>query len=379
LSVGAGKRATLLLEDGRVFRGKGHGFEGEAVGEVVFNTSMTGYQEILTDPSYAGQIVTMTCPMIGNTGINREDMESRRPFLEAFIVRRLSPVASNWRATGTLEDYLRDHRIPLISDIDTRALVRHIRLQGSMRGIVSLVDHDEASLLRKVKGSPLMVGWDLASKVSIEKSYSGAKEPLTFVEFSRLAGTKPDDFHVVAYDFGIKTNILRDLVHCGARVTVVPSTTSAEDVLSLKPDGIFLSNGPGDPEAVDYAIRNVRSLLGKKPIFGICLGHQIMGLAFGGKTFKLKFGHHGGNQPVFNTDLNKVEITAQNHGFAVDANSLPPEIRITHINLNDQTVEGMEHTSLPAFCVQYHPEASPGPHDSYYLFEEFFKMMKEHA
>jgi carbamoyl-phosphate synthase small subunit len=379
LSVGAGKRATLLLEDGRIFRGKGHGFEGEAVGEVVFNTSMTGYQEILTDPSYAGQIVTMTCPMIGNTGINREDMESRRPFLEAFIVRRLSPVASNWRATGTLEDYLRDHRIPLISDIDTRALVRHIRLQGSMRGIVSLVDHDEASLLRKVKGSPLMVGWDLASKVSIEKSYSGAKEPLTFVEFSRLAGTKPDDFHVVAYDFGIKTNILRDLVHCGARVTVVPSTTSAEDVLSLKPDGIFLSNGPGDPEAVDYAIRNVRSLLGKKPIFGICLGHQIMGLAFGGKTFKLKFGHHGGNQPVFNTDLNKVEITAQNHGFAVDANSLPPEIRITHINLNDQTVEGMEHMSLPAFCVQYHPEASPGPHDSYYLFEKFFKMMKEHA
>jgi carbamoyl-phosphate synthase small subunit len=375
----AAKRATLLLEDGRVFRGKGHGFEGEAVGEVVFNTSMTGYQEILTDPSYAGQIVTMTYPMIGNTGINREDVESRKPFLEAFVVRRLSPIASNWRAAESLEEYLVANRIPMISDIDTRALVRHIRLQGSMRGIVSLVDHDEKSLLRKVKDSPQMVGWDLASRVSVQKSYSGTKEPLTFVEFSRLAGTKPGDFHVVAYDFGIKTNILRDLVHCGARVTVVPSTTSAEDVLNLKPDGIFLSNGPGDPEAVDYAIRNVRELLGKKPIFGICLGHQIMGLAFGGRTFKLKFGHHGGNQPVFNAELNKVEITAQNHGFAVDPDSLPKEIRITHINLNDNTVEGMEHRTLPAFCVQYHPEASPGPHDSYYLFEKFFKMMKDHA
>jgi carbamoyl-phosphate synthase small subunit len=248
-----------------------------------------------------------------------------------------------------------------------------------MRGILSLVDHDESSLLRKVRNSPQMVGWDLASKVSIEKSYVGAKESLTFVEFSRLAGTQPGDFHVVAYDFGIKTNIIRDLVHCGARVTVVPSTTPAEEVLNLKPDGIFLSNGPGDPEAVDYAIRNVRRLLGKKPIFGICLGHQIMGLAFGGKTFKLKFGHHGGNQPVFNADLNKVEITAQNHGFAVDPDSLPKDIRITHINLNDNTVEGMEHRSLPAFCVQYHPEASPGPHDSYYLFEKFFKMMKDNA
>jgi len=340
---------------------------------------MTGYQEILTDPSYAGQIVTMTYPMIGNTGINREDIESRKPFLEAFVVRRMSPISSNWRSDQTLDDYLIANRIPVISDIDTRALVRHIRLQGSMRGIVSLVDHDEASLLRKVKDAPHMVGSDLASKVSIEKSYSGSKEPLTFVEFSRLAGTQPTDRHVVAYDFGIKTNILRDLIHCGGRVTVVPSNTPAEEVLNLKPDGIFLSNGPGDPEAVDYAIRNVRSLLGKKPIFGICLGHQIMGLAFGGRTFKLKFGHHGGNQPVLNTDLNKVEITAQNHGFAVDPNSLPGDIRITHLNLNDQTVEGMEHRSLPAFCVQYHPEASPGPHDSYYLFQKFFQMMKDHA
>ncbi|HZI51293.1 MAG TPA: glutamine-hydrolyzing carbamoyl-phosphate synthase small subunit, partial [Terriglobia bacterium] len=271
------KRATLLLEDGRVFRGKGHGFEGEAVGEVVFNTSMTGYQEILTDPSYAGQIVTMTYPMIGNTGINPEDIESRKPFLEAFIVRRMSPIASNWRTTQTLEAYLIAHRIPVISDIDTRALVRHIRLQGSMRGIVSLIDHDEASLMRKVKSAPLMVGWDLASKVSIDKPYPSSKEGLTFTEFSSLEGAQPSDRHIVAYDFGIKTNILRDLVHLGGRVTVVPSKTPAEEVLNLKPDGIFLSNGPGDPEAVDYAIRNVRQLLGKKPIFGICLGHQIMG------------------------------------------------------------------------------------------------------
>lgn len=374
------KRATLLLEDGRAFRGKGHGFEGEAVGEVVFNTSMTGYQEILTDPSYAGQIVTMTYPLIGNTGINTEDVESRRPFLEAFVVRRMSPIASNWRTTEPLDDYLEKHRIPVISDIDTRALVRHIRLQGSMRGIVSLIDHDAASLLRKVKDAPQMVGWDLASRVTIEKSYAGTKEDLSFVEFSSLAGTRPADFHVVAYDFGIKTNILRDIIHCGGRVTVVPSTTSAEDVLQLKPDGVFLSNGPGDPEAVDYAIRNVRALLGKKPVFGICLGHQIMGLAFGGRTFKLKFGHHGGNQPVLNTELNRVEITAQNHGFAVDPDSLNlNDIKITHLNLNDHTVEGMEHRSLPAFCVQYHPEASPGPHDSYYLFEKFFKMMKDHA
>ncbi len=224
-----------------------------------------------------------------------------------------------------------------------------------------------------------MVGSDLASKVTIEKSYMGTREPLTFTEFSSLAGTKPVTFNVVAYDFGIKTNILRDLIHCGGRVTVVPASTPPEAVLDLKPDGIFLSNGPGDPEAVGYAIKNVRNLLGKKPIFGICLGHQIMGLAFGGKTFKLKFGHHGGNQPVLNTDLNKVEITAQNHGFAVDPSSLPGDIRVTHLNLNDQTVEGMEHKSLPAFCVQYHPEASPGPHDSYYLFERFFKMMKDHA
>jgi carbamoyl-phosphate synthase small subunit len=371
------KVATLLLEDGRVFRGNGHGFEGEAVGEVVFNTSMTGYQEILTDPSYAGQIVTMTYPLIGNTGINPEDVESRKPFLEAFIVKRMSPIPSNWRTTESLDEYLEKHRIPVISSIDTRALVRHIRLKGSMRGIVSRIDHDEVSLLKKVKKAPEMVGSDLASKVTIDKAYDNEDRNVNFVEFSSLAKFEPSPVHVVAYDFGIKTHILRNLTRCGARVTVVPSTTSAEEVLSLKPDGIFLSNGPGDPEPLEYAIKNVRHLLGKKPVFGICLGHQIMGLAFGGKTYKLKFGHHGGNHPVLNLEHKQVEITAQNHGFAVDPESLNlNDVNITHINLNDNTVEGIEHRSVPAFSVQYHPEASPGPHDSYYLFKNFFELMR---
>ncbi len=371
------RTATLLLEDGRVFRGNGYGFEGEAAGEVVFNTSMTGYQEILTDPSYEGQIVTMTYPLIGNTGINLEDVESRKPFLEAFIVRRLSPLASNWRTTETLDQYLTRNQIPVISDIDTRALVRHIRLKGSMRGIVSLVDDDEASLLRKVKKSPQMVGLDLASSVTIDKPYDNADRNVNFIEFSTLADFDPCSFHVVAYDFGIKSHILRNLTRCGAHVTVVPSTTPAEDVLAMKPDGIFLSNGPGDPEPLDYAIRNVRHFLGKKPVFGICLGHQILGLALGGRTYKLKFGHHGGNHPVLNIESNQVEITAQNHGFAVDPDSLNlNDVKVTHLNLNDNTVEGLEHRSVPAFSVQYHPEASPGPHDSYYLFKKFFELMK---
>lgn len=372
------KRATLLFEDGRVFRGNGHGYEGEAVGEVVFNTSMTGYQEILTDPSYAGQIVTMTYPLIGNTGINVEDVESRKPFLEAFVVKRLSPLASNWRTTETLEEYLTKNRIPVISGIDTRALVRHIRVKGSMRGIVSLIDHDETSLKKKVQRAPQMVGLDLASAVTIERSYDNADQNVNFVEFSALAEVELCPFHVVAYDFGIKSHISRNLTRCGARVTVVPATMSAEEVLSLKPDGIFLSNGPGDPEPLEYAIKNIRQLLGKKPVFGICLGHQILGLALGGRTYKLKFGHHGGNHPVLNLDRKQVEITAQNHGFAVDPESLNlNDVNITHVNLNDNTVEGLEHRSIPAFSVQYHPEASPGPHDSYYLFNKFFGMMKE--
>jgi carbamoyl-phosphate synthase small subunit len=371
------RKATLLLEDGRVFRGSGHGFEGEAVGEVVFNTSMTGYQEILTDPSYEGQIVTMTYPLIGNTGVNPEDVESRKPFLEAFIVKHLSPLPSNWRTTDSLDDYLAKHRIPVISDIDTRALVRHIRVKGSMRGIVSLVDHDEASLMKKVKKAPEMVGLDLATAVTIDTRYENTDQNVNFIEFSALSDFEPCPFHVVAYDFGIKSHILRNLTRCGAQVTVVPANTSAEDVLALKPDGIFLSNGPGDPEPLTYAIKNVRALLGKKPIFGICLGHQIMGLALGGRTYKLKFGHHGGNHPVLNIARKQVEITAQNHGFAVDPESLNlNDINITHVNLNDNTVEGIEHRSVPAFSVQYHPEASPGPHDSYYLFKKFFELMR---
>jgi carbamoyl-phosphate synthase small subunit len=371
------RRATLLLEDRRVFRGNGHGFDGEAVGEVVFNTSMTGYQEILTDPSYAGQIVTMTYPLIGNTGINPEDVESRKPFLEAFIVKRLSPLPSNWRTTESLDDYLTKNRIPVLSDIDTRALVRHIRLKGSMRGIVSLIDDDETSLLKKVKKAPEMVGSDLASAVTIEKPYDNRDANVNFVEFSSLADFEPCPFHVVAYDFGIKSHISRNLTRCGAKVTVVPSTMSAEDVLALKPDGIFLSNGPGDPAAIEYAIRNVRYLIGRKPIFGICLGHQILGHALGGRTFKLKFGHHGGNHPVLHLERKQVEITAQNHGFAVDPESLNlNDVKITHINLNDNTVEGLEHRSVPLFSVQYHPEASPGPHDSYYLFKKFFDLMR---
>jgi carbamoyl-phosphate synthase small subunit len=370
--------ATLLLEDGRLFRGQGHGFAGEAFGEVVFNTSMSGYQEILTDPSYAGQIVTMTYPLIGNTGVNLEDFESRAPLLEAFVVRRMTPHASNWRMAGSLEEFLRRHRIPAISGIDTRALVRHIRTEGAMRAVVSLVDHDPASLAGKVRDSPGMMGRDLASQVTTASRYEASGETMDFLEFSDLAKPGEGGFHVVAYDFGIKTNILRDLVHCGARVTVVPASMSARDVLDLGPDGIFLSNGPGDPDAVDYAILNVRELIGKRPVFGICLGHQIMALALGGRTFKLPFGHHGGNHPVRNLETGRVEITAHNHGFAVDGESLEDQgVRITHVNLNDGTVEGFEHRTLPAFSVQYHPEAAPGPHDSYYLFRKFFDQMRD--
>jgi carbamoyl-phosphate synthase small subunit len=370
-------QAILALEDGRVFRGRGYGAPGERFGEVVFNTSLSGYQEILTDPSYAGQIVCLTYPHIGNYGTNPLDSESSSPYAEGLVVRELAELASNWRSVESTSEFLADFGMPVISDIDTRALVRHLRTHGSMRAVLSNVDFDEHSLVRKVKTSPTMVGLDLASRVTTSARY-GWSEPSTniYQEESPAEGKLPR--LVVAYDYGIKHNILRRLVDTGCKVTVVPARASAADVLALKPDGVFLSNGPGDPEPVDYAVRNIRDLLGRVPIFGICLGHQLTGLALGGKTYKLKFGHHGGNHPVINLETNKVEITAHNHGFAVSPDSLKDsEVILTHRNLNDNTLEGLRHRSLPLFSVQYHPEASPGPHDSAYLFDQFVKLMEE--
>lgn len=356
-------RAVLVLEDGSVFEGKSFGAAGERVGEIVFNTSMTGYQEILTDPSYCGQMVIMTYPLIGNYGINDEDSESAKPWAEALIVKENSPIASNFRHTSSLSEYLKKHKIPAIEGIDTRALTRKVRIQGAMRAIISTHNTEIESLLKKVKASPEMTGRDLASEVTCQKNYI-------------WPGSEENKQHVVAYDFGIKYNILRNLTLSGCKVTVVPAQTPAEEVLAMDPDGIFLSNGPGDPAAVGYAISNIQKLIGKKPIFGICLGHQLLGLALGAKTFKLKFGHHGGNQPVMNLKNKAVEITAQNHGFSIDLETLPKdEVKVTHINLNDKTVEGLRHKKLPIFSVQYHPEAGPGPHDANYLFKEFVEMM----
>jgi len=369
--------AILALEDGRIFRGRGFGAASERFGEVVFNTSLSGYQEILTDPSYAGQIVILTYPHIGNYGTNVLDGESARPYAEGLVVRELSELASNWRAEEEVSDYLANFGIPIISHIDTRALVRHLRKHGAMRGIISTVDGDEAGLVAKAKGSPSMVGLDLASRVTVSSSYRWT-EPSRRIMAGENHQPPAPRFHVVAYDYGIKQNILRRLVDVGCHVTVVPATTTAADVMSLAPDGVFLSNGPGDPEPVEYAAQAVRDMIGHVPIFGICLGHQIIGLALGGKTYKLKFGHHGGNHPILNLETRKVEITAQNHGFAVDPDSLKAsEVVLTHKNLNDDTLEGMRHRTMPLFSVQYHPEASPGPHDSAYLFDQFVSMMDE--
>ncbi len=368
-------QAILALEDGRVFRGKGYGAQGECQGEVVFNTSITGYQEIFTDPSYTGQIVVLTNPEIGNYGTNPEDQEAGKPYIEGLIVREFSRVASNWRSQQVADEYLERYHIPVLADIDTRALVRHLRDNGAMRGVISTLETDADKLVTRARAIKKMDGTDLASVVTTKEIYQwkyGEIDP------GKLVQPVEARHKVVAYDFGIKHNILRKLVGSCCDVTVVPAKTSAEDVLSMKPDGIFLSNGPGDPEPVTYAQQNISKLMGRVPIFGICLGHQLIGLALGGKTYKLKFGHHGGNHPVKQLKTGKVEITAHNHNFAVDPDSMKQsEVELTHIDLNDNTLEGMRHREYPLFSVQYHPEASPGPHDSNYLFGDFVRMMDE--
>ena len=367
-------KAVLALADGQVYVGRSFGSEGEAVGEVVFNTSMTGYQEILTDPSYEGQMVAMTYPEIGNVGVNPEDVESRRPFLKGFIVKEYSPVPSNWRSTQALHQYMKDHGVVGIQGIDTRSLVRHLRDRGSQEGIISTVQQSPEELIAKAQRSPGLLGRDLVKEVTCQEPYGW---DVGKWELGKGYQRKGQAAHtVVAYDYGIKFNILRGLVESDCNVKVVPAWTRAEDVLADNPDGIFLSNGPGDPDAVPYGKEIVQRLIGKKPIFGICLGHQILGLALGGKTYKLKFGHHGGNHPVMDLTTKKVEITTQNHGFAVDADSLKGSAVVTHLNLNDRTVEGLAHRELPIFSVQYHPESSPGPHDAHYLFRRFVEMME---
>ncbi|MBV9505441.1 MAG: glutamine-hydrolyzing carbamoyl-phosphate synthase small subunit [Acidobacteriia bacterium] len=374
------KAAILALEDGTVFEGSSFGAPIERSGEVVFNTALTGYQEVFTDPSYAGQIVILTNPQIGNYGTSSDDNEAARPHIEGLAVREFSAIASNWRSDADANAFLERHGIPVISDLDTRALVRHLRTRGVMRGVVSATGQAPANLVETARRIPRMTGLDLASRVSTPKPYEWSK-PVQPCSPSELVAPPPQPrFHVVAYDYGIKQNILRRLVQVGCRVTVVPALTSAEDVLALKPDGVFLSNGPGDPEPLQEEVANIRKLIGKKPIFGICLGHQLLGLAFGGKTYKLKFGHRGANHPVRNELTERVEITSHNHGFAVDPDSLNwNDVEITHVNLNDQTLEGFRHRTHPVFCVQYHPEAAPGPHDSHYLFDDFTKLMAERA
>ncbi|MCA1926898.1 MAG: glutamine-hydrolyzing carbamoyl-phosphate synthase small subunit [Calditerrivibrio sp.] len=366
-------KAFLVFEDGLVLEGISFGAEGESAGEVVFNTSITGYQEILTDPSYYGQMVTMTYPLIGNYGVNEEDFESIKPYVSAFIVKEYSPIYSNYRATGSLGDFLKRYGIIGIEGVDTRQIVRHIRDAGSMNAIISTVDNDLESLKKKARAVPSIVGKDLVQYVT-------CREPYEWLEGSwQLDGSfyKPEKFskHIVALDFGIKRNILRYLVDEGCRVTVVPANTTFSEIEKLNPDGVFISNGPGDPAPLDYAIETVRKVIEKYPVFGICLGNQLLALASGGLTYKLKFGHHGGNQPVKDLTTGRVEITAQNHCFAVDVESILDNYEITHINLNDNTVEGIRHKTKPVFAVQYHPENGPGPHDAKYLFKRFVEML----
>lgn len=369
-------RAVLALEDGTVFEGVSFGALSGRVGEVVFNTAITGYQEILTDPSYCGQIVVLTNPQIGNYGANSADSESVAPYIEGLIVREISPAVSNWRSQEAAGDLLSKHGIPAVAEIDTRKLVRLLRDRGAMRGAIGTGSVDAAELVEQARSAPSMTGLNLVGRVSTKAQYGWTDGIDPVSPSDRVAKAAGARRHVVAYDYGIKHNILRHLVQTGSKVTVVPANTLSEDVLTLKPDGVFLSNGPGDPEPLETQAREVKKLIGKTPIFGICLGHQILGLALGGKTYKLKFGHHGANHPVLNRRTEKVEITSQNHGFCVDPESLrDSDIEITHVNLNDNTVEGLRHRSEPVFCVQYHPEAAPGPHDSHYLFRDFAEMM----
>ncbi|MFB0508046.1 MAG: glutamine-hydrolyzing carbamoyl-phosphate synthase small subunit [Thermodesulfobacteriota bacterium] len=369
------QRALVALEDGTIFEGTAFGALGKKTGEVVFNTSMTGYQEILTDPSYKGQIVTMTYPLIGNYGVNEEDVESIQPYVEGFIVREYSPIPSSWRAQGDLGQFLKNRVIMGIEGVDTRALTKHIRTAGAMKAIISTEDMNKDRLIEKAKASPGLIGRDLVKEVSCSAPYPWENR---FPAVCQPPFSPRDHrYRIIAMDFGIKHNILRLLESLGCDITVVPANTTADEILSFHPDGIVLSNGPGDPEGVPYAIETTRELIGKKPIFGICLGHQILGLALGGRTYKLKFGHHGGNHPVKDLKRGKVNITAQNHGFCVDINSLDDDdIEVTHVNLNDQTLEGMRHRELPISSIQFHPEASPGPHDARYLFEDFIEMME---
>jgi carbamoyl-phosphate synthase small subunit len=385
------KEALIALEDGRIFYGEPFGAEGTAVGEVCFNTTMTGYQEVLTDPSYCGQIVTMTYPLIGNYGVNELDDESVHPHVRGFVVGELSSVTSNWRATGSLDDYLKRWKICAIQGVDTRALTKHLRTRGAMNACITTESNDSNKALELAKNAPAMIGSDYVKEVTTKKAFEWDPKDELSREWTLVKGSgteaaadgqaykklPPVRHRVVAYDYGIKFNILRRLRQHGFKVTVVPATTTAASVLDLKPDGVFLSPGPGDPGALEYLYQELKRLIGRCPIFGICLGHQLLGFAYGGNRTKLKFGHRGGNQPVKDLITGKISITAQNHGFAVDAETLPADVEVTHVNLNDGTVEGMRHRSHPVFSVQYHPEAAPGPHDATYFFDQFSKLIEE--